>query len=88
MNFWGFREDESGPGFLEDDSKIGFWGDESGMSSEVFKITLAVIIAAAVLAVMASLFGGLWPATQESTEATSGALTNLSQKLKDRISAF
>jgi|GEM_PF-1541233 len=66
----------------------GFWEDEAGITSEVFKIALAVIVSAAILGVMASLFGGLWPATQEATNTTSTALVDMSLKVKDRVSSF
>lgn len=69
-------------------SRRSFLADQGGASSEVFKLALAVIICAAVLAVIASMFAGLWPATKSSVNTTATALVNLSQKLKDRVAAF
>lgn len=57
---------------------------QKGMSSEVFKLALAVLIVAAVLAVMAPMFSGVRESGTAAINATGSALEELSQKIANR----
>lgn len=58
------------------------------MMSEVFKLALAIIIAAAVLSLFANLFAGLHSAGTESMNTTTTVLTNLSDNLLRQVASF
>lgn len=65
-----------------------FLRDENGISSEVFKLALAIIVISAILAILASLFSGVREAGELSIENTGDALVNFSEKIKNMTTNF
>jgi len=62
--------------------------DRKGMSSEVFKLALAIIVVAAVLAIFAVFFSTVRESGGSSLNATMGALENLSAEIANRTASF
>ncbi len=59
-----------------------------GMSSEVFKLALAIIVVAAVLTIFAVFFSTVRESGGSSLNATMGALENLSAEIANRTAFF
>jgi uncharacterized protein (UPF0333 family) len=59
-----------------------------GMASEVFKLALAIIVVAAVLAIFAVFFSTVRESGGSSLNATMGALENLSAEIANRTAFF
>lgn len=62
--------------------------NKRGVSDEVFKLALAVIIVAAILALFAVFFSGVRESGQTSINTTMTALENFSQKIANRTAGF
>ncbi len=61
---------------------------KKGMASEVFKLALAIIVVAAVLAIFAVFFSTVRESGGSSLNATMGALENLSTEIANRTAFF
>jgi len=59
-----------------------------GATSEVFKLALAVVIVAAILALFAVFFSDIRESGSASINATSNALEEFSEKIANRTSNF
>lgn len=59
-----------------------------GMTSEVYRLMLAIIITAAVLGLMAVFFSEVRTSGETSINATAGALEEFSQKIANRTASF
>jgi type II secretory pathway component PulK len=59
-----------------------------GVTSEVFKLALAIIIVAAILGLMAVFFSGVRDSGQVSINATTNALEDFSVKIANRTANF
>jgi uncharacterized protein (UPF0333 family) len=59
-----------------------------GMSSEVFKLLLAVIVVAAILSIFAVFFMDVRASGTEAINTTAGALEEFSIKLANRTAGF
>ncbi len=62
--------------------------NKRGVSDEVFKLALAVIIVAAILALFAVFFSDIRESGQTSINTTMSALENFSQKIANRTAGF
>jgi len=67
---------------------MNFLEDERGVSGEVFKLAMAVIVIAAILALLAGLIGTVKESSTESVETTGEAMKNFSNRIKDEIKNF
>ncbi len=61
---------------------------QKGITGEVFKLTLAIIIVAAILALFAVFFSDVRESGQASINATGGALEDFSEKIANRTADF
>lgn len=59
-----------------------------GATSEVFKLALAIVVVAAVLAILAVLLSDVRESGQVSINATAGALEDFSVKIANRTANF
>jgi len=62
--------------------------NQSGATSEVFKLALAIVLVAALLAMFAVFLSGVRDSGQTSINATSNALVEFSEKIANRTSGF
>jgi uncharacterized protein (UPF0333 family) len=62
--------------------------NKRGVSDEVFKLALAVIVVAAILALFAVFFTDIRESGQTSINTTMTALENFSQKIANRTAGF
>jgi uncharacterized protein (UPF0333 family) len=67
---------------------MGIIRDKRGATAEVFKLALAIIIVAAILALFAVFFSGINESGQSSINATSNALEVFSEKIANRTAGF
>ncbi|MBN2517293.1 MAG: hypothetical protein JXB14_00450 [Candidatus Altiarchaeota archaeon] len=66
----------------------GFLADEEGITSEVFKLALAIIVVSAILAILASLLSGVRESGQQSVDNVGDALVNFSERIRNMTSDF
>jgi uncharacterized protein (UPF0333 family) len=59
-----------------------------GATSEVFKLLLAIIVVAAILALFAVFFTDIRESGSTAINATSSALEDFSQKIANRTAGF
>lgn len=57
-----------------------FIEDERGISEEVFKLAMIVVVVAAVLAILASILSGVWKSTDTAVNKTGGAMETLADQ--------
>jgi hypothetical protein len=62
--------------------------DESGISGEVFKLALAAIVMAAILAILANMLSSVRESGQETINNTGDAMVALSKKLLNETKNF
>lgn len=62
--------------------------NRKGMTSEVFKLALAIIVIAALLAIFAVLLSGVRESGQASINTTTSALESFSEKIANRTAGF
>jgi uncharacterized protein (UPF0333 family) len=67
---------------------LRFFLSKKGVTSEVFKLALAIIIIAAILAILAPMLSSVSDASGDSVNATVDALGNLSEALRQKVSVF
>lgn len=62
--------------------------NKKGVTSEVFKLALAVIVIAAILGLLSVLLLEVRTSTQASMNTTTGALEEFSEKIANRTASF
>jgi hypothetical protein len=67
---------------------MSFLEDEQGISAEVFKLALAIIVVAAILSIMASMLFSVRESGTESVNSTAQALEDFSERIKERVADF
>lgn len=61
---------------------------QKGVTGEVFKLILAVIVVAAILALFAVFFSDIRESGQASINATTSALEDFSKKIANKTASF
>ena len=67
---------------------MNLYQNRKGVTDEVFRLALAIIVVAAVLALFAVFFTGIRASGQTSINATASALEDFSQKIANRTAYF
>jgi hypothetical protein len=67
---------------------MNLYQNRKGVTDEVFRLALAIIVVAAVLALFAVFFTDIRASGQTSINATASALEDFSQKIANRTAYF
>jgi hypothetical protein len=67
---------------------MGLYKNRRGVSSEVFKLAMAVMVVAAILSLFAAFFSDIRESGQSSINSTAGALEDFSEKIANRTKGF
>lgn len=57
-----------------------FIEDERGISEEVFKLAMIVVVVAAVLAILASILSSVWESSDTAVDTTGEAMETLADQ--------